>query len=295
MGSVSVETHGASQADNAIRLIVAATGDLTYKPNVTSQGYVVVPHKERRMCEAAIENAANLLAISEGVRRSIASPTPCVALIPTSDNDQKWLEDKRGFHFPKCDRQTVWFDQGLNALEHIEVLADRMDGVTLLAEAVGHNHLSGKFHEYMRLFELAFRRSSKLLIDPLAAFLSLPIQGYTRDEISSWIVDVRHPLTHADTKNYFLTEGDIQPIIHRVEQAAYDVLLNKTYWRDPRPDRRSQWSPDAVIGSDGPIINQHSAPTLHSQILDDLYCYGRDMGAFINQLPAGWWVENASE
>jgi len=54
-------------------------------------------------------------------------------------------------------------------------LADRADGLALLVEASGIRHASGRFHEYIRVFERAFGKASRLLALPLAEFLLIHV------------------------------------------------------------------------------------------------------------------------
>src|SRR6185503_17195257 len=129
----------------------------------------------------------------------------------------------------------------------IAALQDRVDGVALLAEALSHGHAMGQFHELVRLFERAFARSSNTLLDPLANFLAKAGQGYTRDEVETWVVKMRHLATHADVQPDFALEADVRPVLSRMLMAAYEVLFNKNTWQTPASGRRKVWKP--VVGA----------------------------------------------
>lgn len=83
----------------------------------------------------------------------------------------------------------------------------------------------------MRVFKRAFRLGPFDLIDPLAEFLAPGHVGYTHEEVRRWI-ELRQPATHADRRPYFVLERDVQPVVERMIQAAYDVLFNKKIWQD---------------------------------------------------------------
>lgn len=73
---VELSTSEARDANGNPRLMLAAARRLRYRPKVKADGGVVIPERERREAEIAIETAVNLMAISHGTHRSISSPTP---------------------------------------------------------------------------------------------------------------------------------------------------------------------------------------------------------------------------
>ena len=177
----------------------------------------------------------------------------------------------------------------------LDSLVDRLDGVALLAEATAHGHLVGQFHEYVRLFERAFALGSSKLCNPLARFLKDANQGYTHAEVRKWLIDLRHPATHADQRESFVLEGDIRPVIHRIEQAAYEVLFNKKAWRNSSFARRTVWCPTAKLVSADPLQHEvvaQNACTLTAQLLDHYGSYPLDLTAGIDTLPQGWWAKH---
>jgi len=147
--------------DGNLKVLVAASQVLDYLPKVTKENLVVVPDAIRKTAEESIEVAANLVAVAQGCRRQIASPTPCVVLVATGDDARAWLADRSDLlrgepRRAMSTREAMDLDESaLNALR------DRADGVALLVEAMSHDHAMGRFHEFIRLFERAFRGPSE--------------------------------------------------------------------------------------------------------------------------------------
>ena len=169
----------------------------------------------------------------------------------------------------------------------------------MLAEALSHSHPTGKFHELLRLFERAFKRSSSKLIKPLAAFLSKAENlGYSESEIKNWVVSLRHPATHADIRDFFVLEAGIRPVVHRMEQAAYDVLFNKMEWRSSSSSRREIWKPISGTLSDklGLFVTQGKGTTINFQALDGFSSYPLSLLDFSSVLPKmipeNWWYKD---
>jgi hypothetical protein len=65
-------------------------------------------------------------------------------------------------------------------------LVYRTDGLALLAEGLASDHASGRFREFMRLFERAFATDTGKLLAPLRQFLD-PRFGHTEKELATWI------------------------------------------------------------------------------------------------------------
>jgi hypothetical protein len=229
--------------DPGMKLLLAARAPLRYRPKVTKEGRIRVPDRERETAEAALRTAADLISVSDHSKRSISSPSPPVAFEASSAEGAGFLAKAHDILLPNDPLPLfpvplLSFD--LDAATR-DALLDRLDGVSLLAEALASDHRSGKFHEFLRIFERAFRLGPSKLPAPLDAFLDRRL-NYTLDEIESWF-STRGPLTHADQRSTFATEKEVMTLISRMGQAAYDVLLNKETWRDPSTARRESWSP----------------------------------------------------
>lgn len=294
LSDVVVETMGAWEIEGKLRLLVVAQTDLPTRLSLTNRNLIIIPDDVRKRAEAAIEATANMLAITQRCKRSIASPSPTVALLIEDAEDQAWLASTSGIEF--APRMSQGFRFRLDPTDQVlmQSLSDRWDGVALLAEALAHDHATGRFHEFMRLFERAFALGPSKLVEPLAAFLAGTNLGYTAGEVQRWTIDLRHPATHADRRPDFVLEADVQPVIPRMEQAAYDILFNKATWRSPTVDRRATWSPPAGTRSDDHLdlfIVRGSEVALEARFFDEFGSYPLDLSAGLTVLPNGWWAD----
>jgi hypothetical protein len=283
-----------STVEGHIRQLVAALRRLEHRPKLTSEGGVVVPAAARREAEMGIDQAADLIAVTQVTRRSISSAWPPIALSADGDDGREWLQGAKFFDFSGESRGHPSMGWTIQLTDEVQrALQDRLDGVALLAEALAHGHATGQFHEFVRLFERAFALPTSQLAAPLTEFL-LPRFGYTKNEVEHWTETLRDPVTHADVRPSIFLESDTRPVIGRMRQAAYDVLLNKQSWRSSNTARRGLWSPPAgttsasgdmfiVQGSDG-VVMQH-------QFIDPYGTYPLDLTAGLSSLPEGWWFE----
>jgi len=294
MEGICVSTHGCTEDDDRLRLVLGAEIDLREWPPLSEAGLVQIPAEERRTAEFALETAANFVSIAEECQRSISSPTPCVAFLPEDDEERTWLESSKGLELNGVAYGRACVDLTVDKLQ--AAISDRVDGLALLAEALAHDHATGKFHEFVRLFERAFTVSCSKLVAPLADFLASAPGDFSRSEVNEWLVMIRHPATHADRRPGFLLEADVRPAIPRMQTAAYDVLLNKDQWHSPCTARRDVWHSQCWVGPDLDIhIVRGTDVKLKFQALDDVGRYPRDFSANIEQLPEGWWCKRPSQ
>jgi hypothetical protein len=168
---VRVEPLQATDEGNGhLGFLVAASCVLDHRPRVTSGNLVVVPEKPRVRAEKAIESVANLIAFGQGSRRSISSAHPEVFLKALTESAEEWLSAKSDLQRGRG-RSTVSAIQQLDlGEEELNKLNDRQDGVALLVEAMGSNHATGRFHEFIRLFERAFKLSPRKLTEEVGCF-----------------------------------------------------------------------------------------------------------------------------
>jgi hypothetical protein len=203
---------------------------------------ILVPDELRRKLEVALEAIADLLSVTHQCGRSMASVLPYVAIDPIDEDAKQWISTATAIHVSKGgvpDRMKHAFD--LDAVASL--LTDRLDGASLLAEALCQDHPTGRLHEYMRLFERAFARSARrVCCHLLADYLNAAGYGYDGAEINHWL-HLRDLATHADRRPEYAVEADTRPVINRMEQAAFDVLFNKERWRDPTISRRKVFKP----------------------------------------------------
>lgn len=267
-------------------LLLSATVSLGQRPVADAEGFIEVPEDARRRAEAALQVAANLLSVATGGSRGLSSPSLHVAFHAQDSDERDWLGQHAGITEVQRSRSLPSFSVRLEE-RHLVALADRLEGAALVAEALANAHLTGRFHELVRLFELAFAENGNRLVLHVADFLDdWPLLGYAKTEVRRWLIRLRNPATHVDSagRNGIVLEVDLRGVIGRMTMAAYDVLLNKRNWGDRSVDRRDVWRPDTgVLGPNGDqvFVRQHSTPApLQAQILDGF-------GAFPVNLAAG--------
>jgi hypothetical protein len=282
---VSPEPDGESPG----RIMVGRV-DLPHRPKVTADGYLVLPERERRQAEIALETAANLLAVEYGVKRRLSSPNPYVALEADTHDEREWLDSLRGILDGLDGIAQNLVPPRPDVLERsIEALDDRRDGVALMAEALAHEHATGRFHELLRVFERGFRLAAPTLGLPLADFLDQRL-GYTAEEVEHWVSELRHPATHADVRQTFVLESDVRGVIARMHQAAFDVLMNKRDWATPSTDRRSLWRPNCFTTTAEGHVRALAGTqvTLGAQLLDRWAKYPLNLETRL-VTPESWW------
>ncbi|RKQ92987.1 hypothetical protein C8N24_2844 [Solirubrobacter pauli] len=282
----------AQESEHQTEILVQAAVPLKYPPK-GSGGEVFLPEKERVVAERAIEFAANLVAVGQGRRRHISSPWPPAVLVSAGDAGRRWLATQTSLRRGRLKREIRTKDTIDLPETVLQQLGDRADGLSLMVEALGQRSAMGRFREFVRLFERAFRCPPKRLADPVAAFLHSRF-GYDRSELVGWFETMRDPATHADARNEFLLEADVRPVTDRMEQAAYDVLVNKASWRSPDAERRERWCPTSgsFNANGGMFIQQHTTPTTDGLLLDEWGVWPMALahGVFKTR-PSHWWPQ----
>jgi hypothetical protein len=286
-----VEIQDASLGSELPRLLLQAVMTLSARPDASPQGEVIVPEEPRKEAEDFIETIANLLAVLNHSHRRISSPRPFVALGLEDDDETGWASGLTRFQGEHSSIPQTSYCLPTSS-ENLQALSDRLDGVALLAEALAHEHATGKFHEYMRLFERAFALTPSQFEKKLAQFLQGTDLGYDRNEVKKWI-ELRNPATHANdlTQSHIVLESHVRPVIARIEQAAYDVLFNKKTWANPSRERRPLWWPPvATIGAKNAIrVTQGLDASFQFQVLDPFGAFVYDASFRIPQLPKHLW------
>jgi hypothetical protein len=291
---VHIRTEWAIELEaGKLTIFVICAAYLLERPTIDEDGLVIVPEGPLKQADEVIENLANLVAVSERCKRSITSPIPSVAFLPEDEETHRWLDSTNGILRRKDSGIAGIGGFSVDPDTTLELSSDRQDGVALLAEALAHDHPTGTFHELLRVFERAFRRSSSQLVAPLAAFLAGADMGYSRNEVERWVTELRHPATHADERATFVLESDIRPVIPRMMQAAYDVLFNKARWRSSSTQRREAWYPPGGIS--GKPFTLFKTPGLEVEIelqwFDEVGSYPRNLNVDISRVlpPEMWW------
>lgn len=291
-GRINVETTPLpfdTSKDAEIRIILVAVTEIKF-PEIKNN-YVIIPEEKREALESAIISTVNILSVCTRKKLKLSALMPSIALIPRNKNQLKRLDSTDGIHVSDASSVTMYTEINLDN-KLLRKIQDRITGFALLSEAHQHNLESGKYREFVRLFELAFANDFKRTAKILTNFLH-PNFGYTRKEINSWI-NFRDPLTHADLKKSTIIylDSDIRTITHRMEQAAYDVLFNKKEWHVWSKERRSVWSPEAYTTSENDLaIVQGSAPKIVAKILDEFGIFPLNLNGVLSSPPTDWWYK----
>lgn len=272
-----------------VRVFVSASVDAGPVP--VFDGGLRVPEEPRRRAEIAIGEYADVLAVAHQCRRTLRSPRPCVALEPSTDSEREVVG---GAHL-RVSEVGVGTARVMPAVvpgELTTVLADRLDGLALLADALAEDTAIGRVRELFRFFERAFRSGPHECVRPLTAFLqSNPRQdalGFSEDELKHWFESLRPEAVHGDRRRTYARSPDAEPFFGRMEVAAYDVLFNKTEWRRPSTHRRSQQEFMGGLLPDGRTpVTFHPGSTLVVPWIDEWGVYPVDHEAKV-ALPPDW-------
>jgi len=293
MDGVNFGTIAALPADGRTRLAMCADTSVRMPLAVGPDGLVEVPEQPRRLLEASLEKAVDLVSLSTASRRWIWSPDPCVFLLPDSSDDTSWLGDKIGLGNAQSGTASVHTDCRFPIDGDIPgAIRDRWDGVALLADALASSDPMGRFRELARFFERAFAKSSSALVEPLCQFLASTSAGLSAEEVSRWATDLRHASVHADRKPFVARPKDVAFVAPRMMAAGYDVLLNKLNWHKPDTARRELWR--APMGSSdagsGVFITQGKGGRLGFILFDQFRVYPLDLGVHFRRPPIqGAW------
>lgn len=275
IGAVVLKGFPFQPVNRTIKQLVRASCSLRHFPKVT-RSKLVVPKRERRALEREIVHASNLISLGLNSKISVTTPLGLeVAFLPDDDEARCWMSRSDSILNEEGMKLRL---SGVDALTSISndlsLFRDRLDGLSLMAEALSSSHTTGRFHEFIRLFERAFKSSSGGLTAPLFSFLKVSKYNFSYSEVNQWI-DLRDSATHADRRNKFSTAVEITPIIGRMEQAAYEVLCNKVNWRSDDSARRNLFVPTSGIepssSSSAFFLQKGMSTTLRFQPID---CFG---------------------
>ncbi len=105
--------------------------------------------------------------------------------------------------------------------------------------------------DYVRTLEAAFALAGDPLIKAVTAFLSASpmfrgTAAYTKSEVRSWIA-VRGRLVHADKKKNWIDMSEAWPLVPRLRQAVFDVVVSKENWNSKGLERIDKLLMNAVV------------------------------------------------
>lgn len=240
------------------RVALSATTQIHLRPG--PDGRVTLSADLTADSEAALAKAAGILAVLTQAQYEVYSPRPYAYLEPETDSESGLLGSR--IHLPGLAlTASMVAPGGGSALDVAGLLADRPQGLKLLAAALAAGHGVPKLHELIRVFEHAFAVGGTRLVDPLLEFLrSYPEWdlGWTRGEVRHWVQGLRDPATHADLRRAtrVVMDPDVEEFLPRIEQAAYDVLFNKANWHRADAARSQRWVFNTMLKRDGsPIVS----------------------------------------
>lgn len=240
---------------------------------------IEIPVETRRSLESEIEYLIGVLSLKMMNSFQLSSPTPYIAIEGLNEETRQWLNGKIISVNREAGRTRIVHDLDWDST--YKTLGDRRDGVALLAEAISHQHPTGKLHEFMRVFERAFSLSAgKVCRGPLANFLEPSGFNFDQCEVDLWL-RLRDSTAHADRKQRFSLRSDTNIVVSRVEQAAFDVLFNKQVWNDPSLERRNLYYPicGPADSTSGIFIQQGKAPRITVSMYDGFFTYPLNLKA----------------
>lgn len=272
--------------------LVESEAQLDAYPEINDNNELVIDKNIREKCEFGINVISNLLSVFNACQKSIFSPYPCAAIEHKDNKEKEYLKSSNGIQVvarrDNGSNQPIDFNP-----EYVSLLTDRLDGIFVLSEHYSSSE-SGKYRELVRFFELAFNLPFVQIEKKLFQFLKNTPYGYERDEIRRWISH-RHPMMHADQRKSqsISFTSDIQSYLLRMEQAAIEVLFNKTYWHSSSTIRRSEWRPTAFSYTpEGKmIVLQGSELRALFRIYDEFGVFPKLLSSSMNNLKENWYYE----
>lgn len=255
--NITIHTKSEEMAGGEIYL---ASASIKYPESPTDDsGCLIVSDGYRKKCEHAFEKLISSKSLSHGTSSKIYTPSNiCVAYYAENDYEKEILQKSPGFQ-AEVDGFVEYSLYPATEIENIvDYMEDRIEGVFLWRNAQNQDSESGKYRDYIRIFENAFELSSKQLSARLVKFIDARM-NYTRREVDDWI-SYRDPISHADKKksDSIAFDSDVGPFVNRMEQAAYDVIMNKNEWGSKCIARRSLWSPSMYSTGNGKTILDRS-------------------------------------
>lgn len=243
-----------------------------------------------------LEDVINLISLSKNTGKNISSTKPSVFLESENLTDTAILKKTNKMSFKKS------LNLVSQNIEHtfdldfcLKNFNDRLDGVKIYSEANSAKTSSGKFREYIRLFEKGFKSSNSGLIKPLTDFLlSYTKLNYERYEVENWL-NIRNKSVHANCKDGFLIDREIISLVPRLEQAAVDILFNKSIWGDRSINRKNLYEFTKGIKDSNnniflpPLSNQN----LQLMIFDESKTFPVNLEANfdLKMIPENWWYQ----
>lgn len=245
LGDVAIfSTRAVRMEGKPVSNILVAS--LPVELSIESDSSLEIPDEPRKQAEATPETAVRLMAIDRRLTHSLSSPLPFVGFSSEEPSALEQLDGIKVKHRVVTAYQNASNAVGLFAGIDPKQLFDRLDGVALLAEALNSSTALGRYMQLIRLLERAFKLGPGSITRPLAEFLKPSPFNISLAEVETWTA-ARALSAHADRREEFYLDADVRPIVGRMQNAGYEVLLNKKDWRDPSSERREAWWPTAGL------------------------------------------------
>ena len=186
----------------------------------------------------AVHRAVALLTLAQRASFSASGVAPVVGLLGTNDELRPLVGHALNDLRPAITVPHVHDPIDLS-IETISALNDRPDGLMLLAEALSDQNMLGRYVQLLRLLEHAFGSQLGKFNRELIDFLgdSATRHRFTPKEISQW-VESRPRVMHSDRAAIWYAR-DVERTVHRLQEAATDVLFNKARWQQRDAQRRA--------------------------------------------------------
>lgn len=271
-------------SDEAAMLVQAV---VTFQPTaLTEAAEITVPDAVRVAAEDAIREYADLLSVIYQCERTIRSPSPGIAVAADNDLERALIRQATGLTSPPVSRPRVTLVPELRPeVPYGSLIADRLDGVAMLGDAMSEASASARARELFRFFERAFATGPSAAGGRLAQFMRTgdPVRALTDEEVTHWFMNLRSRLTHADRHEEYARNRETEPYLARIEVAAYDVLFNKAHWHSTEIGRRSMGLPlTGAISADGTAIITHPGMDVRGSWLDPFGSFTLDFKAHIS-------------
>jgi hypothetical protein len=251
-------------------LLFVQSVEIGLPSELDASGRVIVPDEYRRRAEAAIEEFADVLAVAHQCRRTIRSPTTCVALTPEVAGE---FGSATELSYDPVSRQS-----GARLLPELcadkvpGAIAGRPEGLRLLASALSEESPGGRARELYRSIEAAFGDAIGALKIPLHEFLKTTpyAMKFTKKETDHWVA-MRGATMHGDRS--IASNAAIAPYLDRLQWAAYDLVLHKENWGMKDPARRPGLPILSGPRADGSVVIFYPSATIPVEFMDPFGVY----------------------
>jgi len=210
-------------------------------PLVESQGNAIPDQDAIDAINSALNVFLSLMQVGTRAEYRINALLPLLTI--NLDDPARYLDfDGMSLDIPSLPTRT----EGLPMFEPLDpeitsALGDRLDGLTLLAEALSADAPMTRYFGLIRFFERAFRAGSGKFDREAQLVLSHAPHEFSHKEISRWFEN-RPRAFHTDRRENVLTAGAVSTFVGRMSEAAYYTFFRKKNWRSRDGETREGWT-----------------------------------------------------